>query len=261
MKIAIVGVGNMGGAVLAGLAKAGHEVRAGVRRPERGEELAEQYGVTHGSAPDVVDGADVVILGVKPYDILRIIGELPLSRGQLLISLAAGITTEQMEGAAPDGVGVVRVMPNTPAVLGQGMSIISAGTSATPEQVTMAEQVMAAVGATVTIPEKQLDAATALSGSGPAYVFHIAEALIEAGVHLGLTRAVATQLVEQTLVGSSLLLQQSDEHPAVLREQVTSPGGTTAAALAVLEADGLRSTFLKATRANRDRSREIAREG
>ncbi|WP_300681481.1 pyrroline-5-carboxylate reductase [Nocardioides sp.] len=264
MKIAIVGVGNMGGAVLAGLASAPageFEVRAGVRRPEAGEALAQQYGVTHGPGAEVVPGADVVILGVKPYDILTQAGTLPLSSGQLLISLAAGITLAQLEAAVPAGVGVVRVMPNTPALIGEGITILSPGASATPEQVAAAERVMGSVGSTVTVPEKQLDAATALSGSGPAYVFYIAESLIEAGVHLGLPRAVAAQLVEQTLVGSSLLLQRSDDHPAVLREQVTSPGGTTAAALAVFEQAALRGTFLDATRANRDRSREIAAEG
>ena len=262
VKIAIVGVGNMGGAVLAGLAGAGeHEVRAGVRRPEHGEALAEQYGVVHGPGVEIVPGADVVILGVKPYDIVSVAAGLPLTSGQLLISLAAGITVAHLEAAVPEGVGVVRVLPNTPALIGEGISILSPGESATPEQVRAAEQVMGAVGATVTVPEKQLDAATALSGSGPAYVFYIAESLIEAGVHLGLPRAVARQLVDQTLVGSGRLLQQSGEHPAVLREQVTSPGGTTAAALAVFEAAAMRGTFLEAARANRDRSREIAAEG
>ncbi|MFT4264974.1 MAG: pyrroline-5-carboxylate reductase [Nocardioides sp.] len=261
MRIAIVGVGNMGEAVLAGLVKAGHEVLAGVRRPERGAELSERYDVVHGSAAEIVDGADVVVLGVKPYDIVSLIDSLPLASGQLIVSLAAGIGTAQIEAAAPEGVGVVRVMPNTPAMIGEGMSIISPGASATDEQVAVATELMRAVGETVTVPERQLDAATAVSGSGPAYVFYIAESLVEAGVHLGLPRAVATRLVEQTLAGASLLLKSSDEHPAVLREQVTSPGGTTAAALAVFEEDGLRSTFLKATRANRDRSREIAAEG
>jgi len=252
----------MGGAVLAGLAATGeHEVRAGVRRAEQGAALAEKYGVSYGSGAEIVPGADVVILGVKPYDIVSIASSLPLVDGQLLISLAAGITLDRLEAAVPAGVGVVRVMPNTPALIGQGITILSPGASATDAHIEAAERTMGAVGATVTVPEKQLDAATALSGSGPAYVFYIAESLIEAGVHLGLPRPVARQLVEQTLVGSSLLLQGSVEHPAVLREQVTSPGGTTAAALAVFENAALRGTFLEAARANRDRSREIASEG
>jgi pyrroline-5-carboxylate reductase len=134
VKIAIVGVGSMGGAVLAGLVAAGHDVLAGVRRPERGAELADLYGVDHGEAAEVAAAAEVIILGVKPYDILRMVAALPLREGQLVISLAAGITTAQIEAVAPAGVGVVRVMPNTPAVLGQGMSIISAGATASADQ-------------------------------------------------------------------------------------------------------------------------------
>lgn len=253
----------MGGAVLAGLATSEkqYEVRAGVRRTAQGEELAQKYGVTHGAGAEVAAGADVVILGVKPYDIVAIAAGLELKPGQLVLSLAAGITTDQIEAAVPAGVSVVRVMPNTPALIGQGMSILSAGASATDADMAVADEVMSAVGKTVVVAEKLIDAATALSGSGPAYVFYIAEALIEAGVHLGLPRATSAQLIEQTLVGSSLLLQESDSHPAVLREQVTSPGGTTAAALAVFEAKALRGTMIEAARANRDRSREISAEG
>jgi pyrroline-5-carboxylate reductase len=140
------------------------------------------------------------------------------------------------------------------------MSVVAGGVTASAEQVALTEELMAAVGAVVTVPESQLDAAAAISGSGPAYVFYVAEAMIEAGVHLGLPRGVAAQLVTQTLLGSSLMLRETGEHPAVLRENVTSPGGTTAAALRVFEAAGLRGTLLDATRANRDRSREIARE-
>lgn len=264
VKIAIVGAaGNMGGAILAGLvdARTTAELVAAVL-PEDAAAVRERHpGVTVGTVAEVPVDADVVVLAVKPYDIAALVGSLPVRAGQLIVSIAAGITTAQIEAVVPAGVAVVRVMPNTPASIGQGISIVSGGATSAPGQVELACELMGSVGATVVVPEKQLDAATALSGSGPAYVFYIAESLIEAGVHLGLPRPVAARLVEQTLVGSSLLLQGSDEHPAVLREQVTSPGGTTAAALAVFEADGLRSTLLKATRANRDRSREIAAEG
>ena len=261
MRIAIVGVGNMGEAVLAGLVKRGLDVRAGVRRPERATELHEQYGVTAGSPAEVADGAEAIVLGVKPYDIVTVVSGLGLRPGQLVVSLAAGITTATIEAAVPAGVGVVRVMPNTPSLIGEGMSVVAGGDSASAEQVATAADLMRAVGEVVVAPEKHVDAAAAISGSGPAYVFYVAEALIEAGVHLGLPRATASQLVTQTLVGSSDLLQQSGEHPAVLRENVTSPGGTTAAALRVLEDFKVRAAFLDATRANRDRSREIAREG
>ncbi len=254
----------MGEAVLAGLVKAGHAASSlfvGVRRAERGAALEASYGVRALPGPEAAASADVVILGVKPYDIVSVLSSLPLHAGQLVVSLAAGITTATMEAAVPAGVAVVRVMPNTPAVIGQGMTLVSAGLSASPEQVEQVESLMAAIGETAVLPEKLLDAGTALSGSGPAYLFYVTEALIEAGVHLGLPRTVATQLVNQTLAGSSALLKVSGEHPAVLREQVTSPGGTTAAALRVFESTGVRAAFLDAARANRDRSREIAAEG
>lgn len=261
-RIAIIGVGNMGEAVLAGLVKAGHDpadIVAGVRRPERGAELEREYAVAHAPAAEAAARADVVILGVKPYDVVGILAAVAdrLRPGTLVVSLAAGITTAAMEAVVPGGVAVVRVMPNTPSVLGEGMSVVAAGVSATDAQVALAEQLLGAIGRVVTVPEKQIDAAAAISGSGPAYVFLVAEALVEAGVHLGLTRAVSTELVNQTLVGSSLLLRESGTHPAVLREQVTSPGGTTAAALRELEAHRLRSAFLEATRASAARSAEL----
>jgi pyrroline-5-carboxylate reductase len=263
-RIAIVGVGNMGEAVLSGLVKAGHapgDLVAGVRRPERGAELAERYGVAAAPAAEAAAGADVVVLGIKPYDVVAMLGSLDLRPGQLVVSLAAGIPTAAMEAAVADGVPVVRVMPNTPSLVGEGMSVVAGGASASEQDVADAVALMGAVGQAVVVPEKQVDAAAAISGSGPAYVFYVAEALVEAGVHLGLPRPVATQLVTQTLAGSSLLLRESGEHPAVLREQVTSPGGTTAAALAALESAAVRAAFLDATRANRDRSLQIAQEG
>lgn len=257
-RIAIVGVGNMGEAVLAGLVRTGATVLAGVRRPERGAELAEKYAVTAGAPAEVAAGADVVVLGVKPYDIVAVAGSLGLQPGQLVVSLAAGITTDAIEAAVPAGVKVVRVMPNTPSLVGEGMSVVAGGSTASDADVEQVAELMRAVGSAVVVPEKHVDAAAAISGSGPAYVFYVAEALVEAGVHLGLPRATASELVTQTLVGSSLLLRDTGEHPAVLREQVTSPGGTTAAALRVLESAAVRAAFLDAARANAQRSRELA---
>ena len=256
-RIAIVGVGNMGEAVLAGLVKTGATVRAGVRRPERAAQLAERYGVATGTAAEVASGADVVVLGVKPYDIVDIVGALDLHPGQLVVSLAAGITTAAIEATVPAGVRVVRVMPNTPSLIGEGMSVVAGGASASAADVDRVAELMRAVGAAVVVAEKHIDAAAAISGSGPAYVFYVAEALVEAGVHLGLPREVSSQLVTQTLVGSAQLLRDTGEHPAVLREQVTSPGGTTAAALRVLEQAAVRAAFLDAARANAERSREL----
>ena len=265
MKIAIIGVGNMGRAVLAGLLQAGHEpadVHVGTRRPEHGRQLQERYGVTPASNRDAVAAAEVVILGVKPYDIVNVLTEVGGSlRDQLVISLAAGITTATMEAVVPAGVEVVRVMPNTPALVGEGASAIAGGARTSEERLALAQELMQATGVVVRLPERLIDAAAAISGSGPAYVFYIAEAMIEAGVHLGLPRPVAATLVTQTLVGSAQMLRDTGEHPAVLREQVTSPGGTTAAALRELEAHRLRAAFLDATRANLRRSQEIAREG
>lgn len=263
-RIAIIGVGNMGEAVLSGLVKSGRspaDLFAGVRRPEHGEQLAERYGVRALSSTEAVAQAEVVVIGVKPYDVVGLLGSLGLRPGQLVVSLAAGIPTGTMEAAVSDGVAVVRVMPNTPSLVGEGMSVVAGGASASDDDVADAVALMKAVGDVAVVPEKHVDAAAAISGSGPAYVFLVAEALVEAGVHLGLPRATAAQLVTQTLAGSSLLLRETGEHPAVLREQVTSPGGTTAAALRVLESAAVRAAFLDATRANRDRSREIATEG
>jgi pyrroline-5-carboxylate reductase len=263
-RIAIIGVGNMGEAVLSGIVNAGRapsDIVAGVRRAERGEELAARYGVGTGSAPEAAASADIVVLGVKPYDVVAMLSSLDLRPGQLVVSLAAGITTQAMEAAVPEGVAVVRTMPNTPSLIGEGMTVVAGGASASDEDIEDAVALMRATGEVAVVDEKHVDAAAAISGSGPAYVFYVAEALVEAGVHLGLPRATASQLVTQTLAGSSLLLRQSGEHPAVLRENVTSPGGTTAAALRVLESAAVRAAFLDATRANRDRSREIATEG
>jgi pyrroline-5-carboxylate reductase len=263
-RIAIVGVGNMGEAVLSGLVRSGRnpaDLFAGVRRPERGAELAERYGVRALSASEAAAAAETVVLGVKPYDVVGVLTSLDLRPGQLVVSLAAGIPTDAMEGAVPDGVAVVRTMPNTPSHLGEGMTVVAGGSSASDDDVADAVTLMEAVGEVAVVAEKHVDAAAAISGSGPAYVFYVAEALVEAGVHLGLPRVIASQLVTQTLAGSALLLRESGEHPALLREQVTSPGGTTAAALRVLESAAVRAAFLDATRANRDRSREIAAEG
>ena len=263
--IALIGVGNMGGAVLAGLVASGHDPKSiyvGTRREEHAVELREAFGVVPVANDEAVRRADVVILGVKPYDIVSLVTSVQdaFHDGQVVISLAAGITTATIEAAVPDGVEVVRVMPNTPATIGEGMTIVSPGASASDDSIVLTEVLMASTGKVVRLPEKNLDAATAVSGSGPAYVFYVAEALIEAGVHLGLTRAVATELTTQTLVGASLLLRDTGEHPAVLRENVTSPGGTTAAAIRQFEEHGVRAAFLAATRANVARSQEIAQD-
>jgi len=181
-----------------------------------------------------------------------------LRTGQLLISLAAGITTQYIEKHIPDGIAVVRVMPNTPALVDEGMAAISPGTHCDDEHLALAEQMLSVTGRVMRVPEKQQDAVTAISGSGPAYLFFVVEAMIEAGVHLGLPRDTATELVVQTMLGSAKLLRETGEHPTVLRERVTSPGGTTAAAVRQLEDHKVRAAFLVAMEAARDRSRDLA---
>lgn len=263
MTVAIIGAGVMGETLLSGLLRAGRpaaDVLVGEKRLERAAELAERYGVTVLSNVEAAERADTVLLVVKPQDIPDLLAELAprLSPGKLVVSLAAGVTIEFLESRLPSGVAVVRAMPNTPALVDEGMAAISAGTCCSEEHLDEAEALLRATSKVVRVPESQQDAVTAVSGSGPAYFFLVVEAMIEAGVHLGLSRATAAELVAQTMTGSAKLLQESGEHPALLREQVTSPGGTTAAAIRELENHNLRAAFLAAMEAARDRSRALA---
>ncbi len=262
-QTAVIGAGVMGETLLSGLVRAGRRVDrllVGEKRAARANELVERYGVAVVSNVEAATKADTVALVVKPQDMAEVLDEIAssLRPGQLLVSLAAGITTGYIESRVPEGVAVVRVMPNTPALVDQGMSAISAGSHCDEAHLAEAESLMASVGKVVRVPEKQQDAVTAISGSGPAYIFFVVESMIEAGVHLGLPRATAHELVVQTLVGSAQMLAETNEHPTVLREQVTSPGGTTAAAVRELEIHRVRAAFLAALEAARDRSRELA---
>jgi pyrroline-5-carboxylate reductase len=259
---AVIGAGVMGETLLSGLIRAGRSADQLVvveKRAERAAELKERYGVDVVADVAAAATAPTVLLVVKPQDMADVLTEIApaLRPGQLLVSLAAGITTRFIESHVPDGVAVVRVMPNTPALVDEGMAAISPGTHCDDAHLAEAEELMASVGRVVRVPEKQQDAVTAISGSGPAYVFFVVEAMIEAGVHLGLPRTTAHELAVQTLFGSALMLRETGEHPAVLREQVTSPGGTTAAALRELEVHRVRAAFLAALEAARDRSREL----
>ena len=263
MSTAIIGAGVMGETLLSGLVRAGRRVdqlMVGEKRAERARELEERYGVAVVSNREAAAKADTVALAVKPQDMADVLDEIApdLRAGQLLVSLAAGITTSFIEARVPDGVAVVRVMPNTPALVDEGMAAISPGSHCDESHLTEAESLMASTGKVLRIPEKQMDAVTAISGSGPAYIFFVVESMIEAGVHLGLPRATATDLVVQTLVGSAAMLRETGSHPVVLREQVTSPGGTTASALRELEVHRVRAAFLAAMEAARNRSRELA---
>ncbi|GEP39023.1 pyrroline-5-carboxylate reductase [Nocardioides psychrotolerans] len=262
-QTAILGAGVMGETLLSGLVRAGRRVDhllVGEKRAERARELEERYGVAVVSNVEAATLADTLALVVKPQDMGDLLAEIAgvLRPGQLVVSLAAGITTAFIESRVPDDIAVVRVMPNTPALVDEGMSAISPGSHCSDAQLAEVEALMASVGKVLRIPERQQDAVTAISGSGPAYIFFVVESMIEAGVHLGLPRTTASELVIQTLVGSAKMLRETGTHPVVLREQVTSPGGTTASALRELEIHKVRAAFLAAMEAARNRSRELA---
>jgi pyrroline-5-carboxylate reductase len=263
MTVAILGAGVMGEALLSGLVRAGKrvdELLVTERRPERVKELEDRYGVEVVDNPTAVKRADTVVVVVKPQDMGVLLDEVASSvrPDQLVVSLAAGITTGFIESRLPEGVAVVRVMPNTPALVDEGMAAISPGSHCDDGHLRLAEDLLRSTGKVQRVPEKQMDVVTAISGSGPAYVFYVVEAMIEAGVHMGLPRATATEFVVQTLVGSAKLLRETGEHPTVLREGVTSPGGTTAAAIRLLEEGRVRADFLAAIEAARDRSRALS---
>jgi len=267
--VAILGGGVMGETLISGLLRAGwaaQEVVVSERRPERAAELAERYKVRTTTNTEAASSSDTVVLVVKPQDIAGLLAEIAgaVRPDALVVCIAAGITTAFVEERLADGTAVVRVMPNTPALVDQGMAAISAGSHFSAPHLARAEALLAATGKVVEVPEYHQDAVTAISGSGPAYIFYVVEAMIEAGVLLGLPRTTSTELVVQTLYGAATMLRETGEHPTVLRERVTSPGGTTAAAVRQLEDHKVRAAFIGAMEAARDRSRELAaaaREG
>jgi pyrroline-5-carboxylate reductase len=261
--VAIFGAGVMGETLLGGLIRAGrstHDLVVTERRPDRAAELHAKHGVEVVSNVVAAAKADTLVLVVKPQDMGALCEEIAthVRPGALVVSLAEGITTEFLESRLPDGIPVVRVMPNTPALVDEGMSAISAGAHCDEAHLAEAEALLASVGKVLRVEEKHLDAVTAISGSGPAYIFYVAEAMIEAGVFLGMPRSTATELVVQTFYGAATMLRETGEHPSVLRENVTSPGGTTVAALRTLDDHKVRAAFISALEAARDRSHELA---
>jgi pyrroline-5-carboxylate reductase len=249
--------------VLSGLLRAGwhpDQIVASHRRPERRQELTIRYGIQMLENTKAVADAETVLLVVKPQDMSGLLADIApaIKPGALVVSLAAGVDTAFIESRLPEGVAVVRVMPNTPAQVDEGMAAISPGSHSTQDHLDRVTEILSATGRVITVPEPYQDAVTAISGTGPAYLFFVVEAMIEAGVHLGLPRSTATELVVQTMLGSAKLLRETGEHPTVLRERVTSPGGTTTAAVRQLEDHKVRAAFLVAMEAARDRSRELA---
>jgi pyrroline-5-carboxylate reductase len=262
--LAIFGGGKIGEALISGLLRKDRtpaEVVVCEKHPQRAAYLHETYGVKALSVDEAAAAAQLILIAVKPQDIDSLLAELAPSvhDGHLVVSVAAGIPTARIEAAMPPGTPVVRVMPNTPALVDEAMSALSAGAHAGEEHMAAAESVLGSVGKVMRVPESQLDAVTALSGSGPAYFFFLVEAMIDAGILLGLPRSVAAELIVQSAVGASIMLRDSGEHPVQLREAVTSPGGTTIAAIRELERHGVRSALISAIEAARDRSAELGR--
>lgn len=261
-NVAVLGTGKIGEALLSGMLRGGwspSRLLVTTRRPERAAELRERYGVEPVGNAEAAKSADILILTPKPQDMSALLDELAphVPADRLVISGAAGITTGYLEQRLSRGTPVIRVMANTPALVDEAMSVISGGTHATEDHLALADEIFGGVGKTLRLPEGQQDAATALSGSGPAYFFFLVEAMTDAGIQLGLPRDKAHELIVQAAVGAATMLRDSGEHPVTLRENVTSPGGTTINAIRELENHRVRAAFIDAIEAARDRSREL----
>jgi pyrroline-5-carboxylate reductase len=278
-RIAIIGGGSMGEALLSGLLRAGRQVKDLVvaeKHPDRAKYLAEKYSVLVTSVAEAAENATYIVVAVKPADVAYVVDEVADAAAQadneaeqVFVTIAAGVSTAFYEAKLPAGAPVIRVMPNTPILVGGGISAVAPGRFATPEQLKEVSAIFDAVGGVITVAEAQLDAVTAVSGSGPAYFFLMVEALVDAGVAVGLSRAVATDLVVQTMAGSAaMLLERLDEVSAAggaaldttaasLRAMVTSPAGTTAAGLRELERGGFRAAVANAVEAAKTRSEQL----
>lgn len=272
-RIAFLGCGSMNEAILAGLLASGtpaQNVTATVRRNERAEELRGRYpGLTvlaeqddAGANATAVQGADIAVLGVKPVGIAQMCRAIApaLEANTVVVSVAAAVTVATMEAALPEGQPLVRSMPNTPLKVRRGAVGISAGSNVTDTQLDAAREVFAGAGTVVIVPEDQLDAVSAVSGSGPAYAFYLAEAMAAAGVELGLDRDLSLTLARETVAGAGIMLTAPDADPAVLRRNVTSPNGTTERAIAEFDAAGLSKIIARGAAAAAERAAELSRE-
>lgn len=262
MRIAVLGGGVMGEALIVGMQRRldpSPQIVVAEKRPERSADLVRRLGIQEADPAGAVAGSDVVILVVKPQDIRALLAEIrgQVPHGALVVSIAAGITTALIEQALPTAQ-VVRAMPNTPARIESGLTGVSAGASCDAEHLDLACQLLAALGTVVQVPESQQDAITSVSGSGPAYVFYLAQAMIAGAIDGGIDPQQAREIVVATLLGSARLLQAGDEAPEVLRAMVTSPGGTTAAAIAVFDERGVLEALVAGIAAARQRGRELA---
>jgi pyrroline-5-carboxylate reductase len=265
VRVAVLGAGKMGGILLQAFLKnnllATDQIVATVQHADRAVALSAQFGVevtTDNLA--AAQAADVILLGVKPTQVPALIATIQpaLTPGKLIISFAASVTTRSIEDAAGCELAVVRAMPNTPAMLAAGVTALCAGRFCTPDQITIAQRIFATVGRTVQVDEKHMDAVTGLSGSGPAFLYIIIEALAEAGVNVGLPRDVATLLAAQTTLGSARMVLETGYHPALLKDAVTTPAGCTVDGILELEEGGLRVTLIKAVKRATQRAKELA---
>jgi len=265
LRVAILGAGKMGGILLQGFLKnnlfAPEQIVATVQHSDRALALSAQFGMT--VATDnlaAAEFADVILIGVKPIQVPALIAEIrpALNKKKMLLSFAASVTTASIEHIAGCDLATVRAMPNTPAMIGAGVTALCAGRFCDPAQMAIAQRIFSTVGRTVVVDEKHMDAVTGLSGSGPAFLYIIIEALAEAGVNVGLPRDVATLLAAQTTLGSARMVLETGYHPALLKDQVTTPAGCTVDGILELEEGGLRVTLIKAVKRATLRARELA---
>ncbi|HEY5056487.1 MAG TPA: pyrroline-5-carboxylate reductase [Acidobacteriaceae bacterium] len=265
LRIAILGAGKMGGILLQAFLKNNllhaDQLVATVQHPDRAQALSAQFGVevdTDNLA--AARQADIILLGVKPAQVPAVVNEIApaLTPEKMLLSFAASVKTRDIEDAAGCNLAVVRAMPNTPAMLAAGITALCPGRFVSPQQMGVAQKIFATVGRTVVLDEKHMDAVTGLSGSGPAFMYIVIEALAEAGVNVGLPRDVATLLAAQTVYGSARMVLETGYHPALLKDQVTTPAGCTVDGILELEAGGLRVTLIKAVKRATMRAKELA---
>ena len=265
LRIAVLGTGKMGGILLQAFIKSGlvgpNDAFATVAHADRAKSLSLQFGVTVSTDNlAAARSADIILLGVKPLQVADLVSSIQsaLTPDKLLISFAASVKTRAIEDAADQEVAVVRAMPNTPAMVGAGMTALCGGRFATPEHLALAQRIFSTVGRTVLVDEKHMDAVTGLSGSGPAFLYIIIEALAEAGVNVGLPRDTATLLAAQTTFGAARMVLETGSHPALLKDEVTTPAGCTVDGILELEEGGLRVTLIKAVKRSTQRARELA---
>jgi len=265
LHVAVLGAGKMGGILLQGFLKnnlfGAEQIMATVQHPDRALALSAQFGVMVTTDNlEAAKSADVILLGVKPIQVPMLVAEIrpALTPEKMIVSFAASVTTRAIEDAAGCELAVVRAMPNTPAMIGAGVTALCPGRFCNVEQLAVAQRIFNTVGRSVIVDEKHMDAVTGLSGSGPAFLYIIIEALAEAGVNVGLPRDVATLLAAQTTLGSARMVLETGYHPALLKDQVTTPAGCTVDGILELEEGGLRVTLIKAVKRATQRAKELA---